>query len=79
MTSWKAAYLYSSVYLALCYTVVSPLKIAQDLEVICGLVRYPASPLHYSRPEQGGVRVRIMHLGPTVSLTDNEWVTKKTK
>ena len=46
-----------------------------DLEVICGLVRYPASPLRCSRPAQGGVRELIMFLSPTVSLTDNEWAT----
>jgi hypothetical protein len=45
----------------------------QYLEVICGLVRYPASPLHCSRPAHGGVKAPFTLLGPTVS--DNEWVT----
>ena len=43
--------------------------------VICGLVRYPASLLHCTRPAQGGVRALIMFLGPTVSLTNDEWGT----
>ena len=50
-----------------------------DLEVICGLVLYPASLLNCSRPAQGGVRALIMLLGPkaaTMSITDNEWVTE---
>ena len=35
----------------------------RDLEVICGLVRCPASLLHCSRPAQGGVRALIMLTG----------------
>ena len=52
-------------------TVVAQLKfeiMLQDLEVICGLVRYPASLLHCSRPVQGGVRALIMLLGPKALL-----------
>ena len=40
----------------------------RDLEVICGLVRYPASLLHCSRPPQGGVRALITLLGPKVLM-----------
>jgi hypothetical protein len=36
----------------------------RDSEVICGLVGYPASLLHSSRPAQGGVRALITLLGP---------------
>ena len=45
----------------------------RDLEVIYVFVRYPAPPRYCSRPAQGGVRALIMLLGPTVSLTHNEW------
>jgi hypothetical protein len=43
----------------------------RDLGVICGLVRYPTSLLHGSRPPQGGVRTLIGSQGATVFLTDN--------